>query len=209
MLKNISMILSLSSLVLISQFAEAATPDRKQSSLKSSYAQVDNGNSVNSVINIQRLQEQSTRSQEVERRERRENERIRLVALELTSKRDYVGLGNLFFSSGRGDEAIGAYTKAIEVNSKDADSYFQRARAKSYYLKDLRGAIADYDIVIAIYPLSDGAYRNRALAKYDLNDRSGSLQDFRSAAKIQKERGDVETFKDTIDRIQYFFKVPE
>jgi tetratricopeptide (TPR) repeat protein len=141
--------------------------------------------------------------------QRQENERIRLVALELTSKRDYVGLGNLFFSSGRGDEAIGAYTKAIGVNPKDANSYFQRARAKSYYLKDLRGAIADYDIVIAFDSEHDAAYINRALEKYALNDKSGSLQDFRSAAKLYKGLGYTEHFKDITGRIQRLFKVPE
>jgi tetratricopeptide (TPR) repeat protein len=126
MLKNISVILALSSLVLISPFAEAATLERKQPLLKTFYTQADG---INSVIQNQRLEEQSRRYWEAEGRERRENERIRLVALELTSKRDYVGLGNLFFSSGRGDEAIGAYTKAIEVDPKNSTNYFQRCNS--------------------------------------------------------------------------------
>jgi tetratricopeptide (TPR) repeat protein len=208
MLKNISMILALSSSVLTSQFAEAATLDRQQPRLKTFYAQADG---VGSVIDIQRLQEQSRRSSENKRINDEEYERVSLVALELTSKRDYVGLGNLFFSSGRGDEAIGAYTKAIEVDPKNSTNYFQRARAKRHYLKDLRGAIADYDIVIAFDSEHDAAYVNRALAKYALNDKSGSLQDFRSAAKLYKELGSgyTENFKDIIGRIQYLFKLPE
>jgi tetratricopeptide (TPR) repeat protein len=209
MLKNISMTLALSSLVLISQFAEAATLERKQPLLKTFYTQDIHNPFSNSSINVEARAEQSRRFWENRRINDEENERIRLVALELTSKRDYVGLGNLFMSSGRGNQAIAAYTKAIEVSPKDANSYFQRAIAKGYYLKDLRGAIADYDIVIALNPVADGAYKNRAVLKYDTNDKNGSLQDFRSAAKIRKEQGHIEAFKEALKDIQYFFKLPE
>jgi tetratricopeptide (TPR) repeat protein len=133
---------------------------------------------------------------------------IRRLALELTSKRDYIGLGSLYYSNGYMREAIEAYSKAIEANPRDSDSYFLRGRVKGDQ-NDLSGAIADYSSVISLSPESDGAYRNRALAKYKLKDKNGSLQDFRSAARIERARGDIPTLKDTIGRIQYFFKVPE
>ena len=148
------------------------------------------------------------RREELLRRQREENDRVRRIASELTSKRDYIGLGNLYYSNGYMQDAIAAYSKAIEVNPRDSDAYFWRARAKGDQ-NDYRGAIADYDVRIAINPKSDGAYMNRAVNKYKLGDKSGSLQDFRSAARIRREGGATEALKDTLDRIQYFFKVPE
>ena len=133
---------------------------------------------------------------------------VRRMASELTSKRDYIGLGNLYYSNGYMPEAIAAYSKAIEVNPKNSGGYFGRARAKRNQ-SDLQGAITDYGAVIALNPKSDGAYTNRALAKYKLGDKNGSLQDFRSAVRIYREIGNTEELKDTLDRIQYFFKVPE
>jgi tetratricopeptide (TPR) repeat protein len=147
------------------------------------------------------------RREELLRQQREENEKIRLLALEFTNKRDYIGLGSLYFSNGYFRYAIDAYSKAIEVNPKDSDGYFLRARAKSYQ-GDLQGAITDYDQTIALTPESDGAYINRAIAKYKIKDKNGSLQDFRSAARILRARGDTKELADTLGRIQYLFKVP-
>ncbi len=142
------------------------------------------------------------------RQQREKNKRVSLLASELTSKRDYVGLGNLFYSNGYMRDAIAAYSKAIEVNPGNSAGYFGRARVKGDQ-NDLPGAIADYDNVIAIKPKADGAYVNRAVDKYRLGDKNGSLQDFRSAVRIYREIGNTEELRDTIRRIQRLFKVPE
>jgi tetratricopeptide (TPR) repeat protein len=142
-------------------------------------------------------------------RQQYENEKhIRSLASEFTRKGDYIGLGSLYYSNGYVRDAITAYTMAIEANPKDSDGYFLRARVKSHQ-GDLRGAITDYDATIALTPESDGAYTNRAIAKYKLKNKDGSLQDFRSAARIRKARGAMKEWADTISRIQYFFGVPE
>jgi tetratricopeptide (TPR) repeat protein len=148
------------------------------------------------------------RREEFLRQQREENEKIRLLALEFTKRRDYFGLGSLYYSNGYLRDAIEAYSKAIDTNPRNSTGYFLRARAKSYQ-NDLQGAITDYDTAIALNPESDGAYLNRAIAKYKLKDKNGSLQDFRSAARIHRAKGNTKELADTLDRIQYFFKVPE
>jgi tetratricopeptide (TPR) repeat protein len=146
--------------------------------------------------------------QEQLRRQQNKDAQVRQLALEFTNKRDYIGLGSLYYSNGYMRDAITAYTTVIEINPKSFDGYFLRARAKSYQ-GDLRGAITDYDTAIALNPESDGAYTNRAIAKYKLKDKDGSLQDFRSAARIYKATGNMKELNDVISRIQYLFKISE
>jgi tetratricopeptide (TPR) repeat protein len=142
------------------------------------------------------------------RQQREKNERVRLLASEFTRKRDYFSLGKLFYNNGYMREAIDAYSKAIEVNPRDYLSYYLRAEARNVQ-EDLRGAFADYDMAIAINPEFGSAYLDRGIEKFKLKDKSGSLQDFRSAARIYKKQGNTKKLNDIIDRIQYFFKVPE
>jgi tetratricopeptide (TPR) repeat protein len=138
-----------------------------------------------------------------------ENEqKIRRLALDFTNRKDYFGLGNLFYSNGYMRDAIAAYSKAIEANPKNSTVYFMRARVKGDQ-DNLEGAIADYDIAITLNPQSDGAYINRAVDKFRLKDKNGSLQDFRSAARIYKATGNTADFEDTMRRIRNLFKVPE
>jgi tetratricopeptide (TPR) repeat protein len=138
-----------------------------------------------------------------------ENEqKIRRLALDFTNRKDYFGLGKLFYNNGYMREAIAAYSKAIEVNPRDYLSYYLRAAAKGVQ-EDLRGAFADYDMAIAINPEFASAYLDRGIKKFKLKDKDGSLQDFRSAARIYKKQGDTKNLNDIIDRIQYLFKVPE
>jgi tetratricopeptide (TPR) repeat protein len=138
-----------------------------------------------------------------------ENEqKIRRLALDFTNRKDYFGLGKLFYNNGYMREAIDAYSKAIEVNPRDYLSYYLRAAAKGVQ-EDLRGAFADYDMAIAINPEFGSAYLDRGIKKFKLKDKNGSLQDFRSAARIYKKQGNTKKLNDIIDRIQYFFKVPE
>jgi tetratricopeptide (TPR) repeat protein len=148
------------------------------------------------------------RQQDIRQQQHEENKKIRQLAIELTSKRDYLGLGNLYYSNGYMRDAIEAYSKAIEANPRDSESYFLRARVKGDQ-NDLSGAIADYSSVISLSPESDGAYVNRALDKYRLEDKNGSLQDFRSAARIYRATGNIVELKKTMSRIQKLFKVPE
>jgi tetratricopeptide (TPR) repeat protein len=198
MLKNISIIFGLSGLFLLTPVTRATTLKHKQQLSKALYAQSD--------IHIRAIE--SRRYWEIERRNREREQQVRQLALELTNKRDYVGLGNLFYSNGYMPDAISAYTTAIEANPKNSTIYFLRGRVKGDQ-DDLQGEIADDDTAISLNPASDGAYVNRAVAKYKLKDKNGSLQDFRSAARIYRATGNTVDLEDTMRRIRSLFKVQE
>ena len=77
----------------------------------------------------------------------------------------------IYFSSGvekheKGDYqgAIADYTKALEINPQDADSYENRGAAKDE-LEDFQGAIADLNKALQIDPESVIAYFNRGNTK--------------------------------------------
>ena len=61
-------------------------------------------------------------------------------------------------------EAIADYDKAIELNPKDADTYYNRGAAKNH-LKQHKEAIADYDKAIELDPKDADAYYNRGSKK--------------------------------------------
>jgi tetratricopeptide (TPR) repeat protein len=147
-------------------------------------------------------------AEESRKRQQAHAEQVRRIASSFIIKRDYIGLGSLYYSNGYMRDAIDAYTMAIEANPKNSTIYFLRGRVRGDQY-DLRGAIADYDIAIALNPASDGAYINRAVDKFRLKDKNGSLQDFRSAARIYRATGNTVDFEDTMRRIRNLFKVQE
>ncbi|WP_413440601.1 tetratricopeptide repeat protein [Synechococcus sp. MIT S1220] len=87
--------------------------------------------------------------------------------------------------SGNLKGAITDWTKAIEIDPKYADAYYNRGVVK-HDLKDYRGAIADYTKAIKYYPndLDAGVYDNRGGAKYELKDYQGAISDYTKAIQI-------------------------
>ena len=56
------------------------------------------------------------------------------------------------------------FDKAIELDPKDANAYYNRGLAKSE-LKQYKEAIADYDKAIELNPKDAAAYYNRGVGK--------------------------------------------
>ena len=79
--------------------------------------------------------------------------------------------------------AISDYTKAIEINPKLFQAYYNRGRAKNS-LKDYSGALSDYTKVIEINPRYKDAYIARAITKGRLEDYSGVISDATKAIEI-------------------------
>lgn len=79
--------------------------------------------------------------------------------------------------------AITDFTKAIEINSRNADAYFNRSIIK-YNLKDYKGAIADLDKAIDINSKDAGFYNNRGCAKAEVKDYVGAAWDFKKVIEI-------------------------
>jgi tetratricopeptide (TPR) repeat protein len=81
-------------------------------------------------------------------------------------------------------EAIGSFTKAIQLNSRYSDAYFMRAYSYDQ-IGESRNAWADYDRAIALNPNYALAYNNRGALKADkLNDPQGALSDYNKAIAL-------------------------
>ena len=85
-------------------------------------------------------------------------------------KQDYIG-------------AIADYKKAIKIDPKNEDAFYNRALAKSK-LKDYLGSIIDINEVIKINPNIGGAYLIRADSKSELKDFSGAIADYSKAINL-------------------------
>jgi tetratricopeptide (TPR) repeat protein len=62
-------------------------------------------------------------------------------------------------------QAISDYTKAIEINPKNADTYYNRGLIY-YKQRNFTQAISDFTKAIEINPKNAGAYNNRGVAYY-------------------------------------------
>ena len=82
--------------------------------------------------------------------------------------------------------AISDYTKAIELDPKDADWYFNRGYSKGE-LKDHYGAISDYIKAIELDPKYADAYVNRGIEKELIEDIKGACADWRKASDLGVE----------------------
>jgi tetratricopeptide (TPR) repeat protein/S1-C subfamily serine protease len=82
----------------------------------------------------------------------------------------------------RASEAIDTYNKII-TNEPKGWAYNNRGYVKSA-LGDKKGAIADYDLALGIYPQSALIYCNRGNAKSALGDKKGAIADYEQAIGI-------------------------
>lgn len=81
------------------------------------------------------------------------------------------------------DGAIADYTKAIELNPNNANTFINRAIGK-VGLKDYDGAIADYTKAIELNPNDAIAYYSRGYIKSFWGLDSEACQDIRKAQKL-------------------------
>ena len=84
--------------------------------------------------------------------------------------------------------AITDFTKALELNPKNAEAFLNRGYAKRS-IGDIGGAKVDFKLSIEADPTPKdaAAYYFRALAKSALGDNEGALSDYKRAA----DRGDA------------------
>ncbi len=88
--------------------------------------------------------------------------------------------GNSLFMSGKYQDAIGVYTKAIELNPKVALFYNNRGYAYRH-LENFKKAIEDYNKAIALDPAYAGAYNNRGIAYGKLGNHAQEIADYNKA----------------------------
>jgi tetratricopeptide (TPR) repeat protein len=104
--------------------------------------------------------------------------------------RAYINRGNAWFSKSDYDKAIADFTKAIEIDPKDADAHYNRGVAwqrKSDYNK----AIADFTKAIEIDPKDADAYHSRGFAWEEKGDLAKAIADYTKAIEINPKNADA------------------
>jgi tetratricopeptide (TPR) repeat protein len=98
--------------------------------------------------------------------------------------------GNYFADHQMFQESINDYSKAIEINPDDIDSYIHRAFS---YLKlnKLSEALPDLDKGIEKKPNSSILYANRAMVKMNLGDKIGSFADCTKCLSLDSMNAEV------------------
>lgn len=100
--------------------------------------------------------------------------------------RDYFGAAAQKYQRGDYSGALADYNRAIKINSRSANAYYNRGLLKATKLQDDRGALADYDRAIQLKPSYDAAYNNRGNLKAEkLQDYQGALADYNRAIQLK------------------------
>jgi tetratricopeptide (TPR) repeat protein len=117
---------------------------------------------------------------------------------------DYYLSGNRKYDQKDYRGAILDYDRAIALNPRFADVYYQRGNTKFLGIKDYRGALLDFDRAIEIDPGFANAYLGRGLLKATaLKDREGAIRDLRPAAKMFRAANKQKELKLTLEILAY------
>jgi hypothetical protein len=109
--------------------------------------------------------------------------------------------GDDFFNQGRYDEAVAAFTKAIELNSKNGVAFRKRGEAK-YGQSDLQGAIVDAGKAILLDPMDYVSYNLRGVCLFVLRRYDESLEDCETAISIEPKFADGYITRAIIKRVK-------
>lgn len=99
---------------------------------------------------------------------------------------EYYKSGNAKVKSKDYRGAIVDYNRAIEINPRYVEAYFQRALSKSD-LKDTKGAIEDYTKVIELQPDHAQAYVGIGIEKDVLKDYVGAIASYSKAIEFNSK----------------------
>jgi len=100
----------------------------------------------------------------------------------------YLTEGQALKERGDLDEAIRAYTMAIERDPAFAEAYYHRGRVWQD-LRDLKAAIEDYNRALDLDPRLAMAFEDRALVREELGDVPGAMADYDRAIELNPESG--------------------
>jgi tetratricopeptide (TPR) repeat protein len=123
---------------------------------------------------------------------------VKPIAVAVARVRRQGSSGNYFTSAAQkyqqGDYqgALNDYNRAIQINPRNANAYYNRGLLKATKFQDAQGALADYNRAIKIKPSYDAAYNNRANLKVEqLKDYQGALADYNQAIKLKPRNADA------------------
>ena len=108
--------------------------------------------------------------------------------------------GGVYYRLGDLKSAMNDYTQAIEIDPKLEIAYYRRGFLH-YLAKNYSGAICDYNRSIELKPDFALAYANRGYAYRDLHGEQEALIDWRFAAKLFKDQGNLKKHESTMKLI--------
>lgn len=113
------------------------------------------------------------------------------------SAEDWFTQGVSFSKSGRYDQAIQAFSKAIEINPRNTSAYINRGLSW-YHKGDYNQAIADYTKALEINPYHADAYNNLAWAlaicpDYRLRNGAKAVEVAQKAVELNPEADTLDT----------------
>ncbi len=95
----------------------------------------------------------------------------------------YYNRGLEYQRKGQYDKAISDYSKAIEINPRDAEACYNRGNA--YQINgQYDQAISDYNKAIEINPRYAKAYNNRGYAYYEKGEYDRACSDYQKACEL-------------------------
>jgi len=106
------------------------------------------------------------------------------------SPEDSFKAGLSYAEQGFWQEAINAYTEALNGKPDWIDAYVNRGVARAA-LGDHAGAIKDYDAALGINPNDSDALTNRGLARHELKQYKEALSDYRAALAADETQVDA------------------
>lgn len=98
----------------------------------------------------------------------------------------YLARGNVKEKSGKSQQAIEDYNKAIELNPNFASAYLNRGISKNNLGNTLE-AIKDYNRAIILDPKDEGAYYNRGNTYAKLENFKEAINDFSKAIELKPD----------------------
>ncbi len=107
---------------------------------------------------------------------------------------DYKGEAQKKQAAGDIEGALQAINKAIELNSKEPDLYYHRAKLNMAN-KDPNAAIADYTKALSYNPKDAGSLYERAIAEDMIGNKKAAKQDMQQALDFYNEQGNKEGAK--------------
>jgi len=104
-------------------------------------------------------------------------------AINRLSATDWVDRGYALVTSGKNQEAVEAFTRAIELDPKNANTYYHRGGVYGR-LEDYRRAIRDFDRAIELNPRLEEVYTDRGVAYGMLGDYQQAIREYDKAVEL-------------------------
>ena len=121
-------------------------------------------------------------------------EYTKAIQLDPTDALAFCSRGVAYYRLSDGHKALTDYNRAIELDPQLSIAYYRRGFLH-YLAKDYSSAIVDYNRAIDLKPDFALAYSNRGYAYRDLYGEQEATLDWRFAAKLFKEQGNLAKYQ--------------